>query len=338
VQWLNRLQDFSIREDVAPRTQAMWAIGAAIVLVVVTAATSMLYLHPPGRTQVYAQMTESGGISTGTEVRIAGIPVGKVSAVDLRDHHVDVTLDVEDTVFLGDQTSLDVRMLTVVGGAYVALVPAGAQPLGDDTIPAERTSVPYSTAEVLDQAAGLSTQIDATTMRDTTVAVTDMLDSEPGAVRGIVANVADLTELLDRQQAQLTSLADLGAEYTTELAGQRDALREMIRRVRATLPVMVGYKDRGLVTFDALSRLVLYMGDIFDEPYTQRFQGLLDEAGNSGEALGELTADMNDAIAQVRALVDRVAAVVDPQGVSMDLGDRVVEGSSVCIPIAGRAC
>ena len=338
MQWLNRWQEFSLREDATPRAQVLWAVGMVVALVTVTAVTSMLYLHPPGRVQVRAQMSETGGIAPGTEVRIAGIPVGTVGAVGLGDGHVDVTLDVDDTVFLGDRTSLDVRMLTVVGGAYVALVPSGTHPLGDNTIPVDRTSVPYSTAEVLDQAAEVSTEIDAATMRDTAVAVTDMLDREPGAVRGITSNVAELTELLDRQQDQLASLADLGAEYSAELAGQSDALREMIRRVRATLPVMVGYKDRGMVTFDALATLVLYMGDILDEPYTQRLQGPLTEAVASGSALGSLTADMGRAITQLRELVDRVSAVVDPQGVSMDFGDRVVDGTSLCIPIAGRAC
>ena len=338
MQGLKRLQDFAVSDEVGRRTQAMWAIVALGVVIVLVIVVGVLYLRPAGRAEYRAHMFESGGITSGTEVRVAGIPVGNVTEVTLADERVDVRLSVDSSVFVGDQSSLQVRMLTVVGGAYVALLPAGSKPLGLTAIPGERTSVPYSMSEVLDNAAKTATQIDATKMREAAVAATDALDSAPGAVQQIVPDVEKLTALLDDQQEQVKSLAALGSEYTSELAGEQQVLEQMIRRIRAVLPVMVGYKDRGIVTYDALAELVLYVGDILGEPYQKRFSGPLHRLVESASATKETADRMDGAITMLKSMVDKLSAAAHPNGVSADFGDQVLDSSVVCIPIAGRTC
>ncbi|MEP9414967.1 MlaD family protein [Gordonia sp. VNQ95] len=339
-----RIEDFAVRDEIGRRGELAWAIGLVVVVVILVAVTSMFYLRPPGRTQYHAVMEESGGITGGTEVRVAGIPVGDVTAVTLGEGEgegegeVEVTLDVDSSVFLGDQTSMQVRMLTVVGGAYVALLPAGTAPLGDNAIPKDRITIPYSTGEVLDAAASTASRIDALTMRDTAVAATDSLDAAPGSVRGILSNAADITALLDEQQQQLESIADLGGEYTTTLAAQRDTIVEMIGRIRSVLPLIIGYKDRGIQTYDALAEMVLYVGDIFGEPYETRIGPPLHQLAATAGQVNEMSTKMGEAIRQLREIADRLSAIVTPNGVSLDFGDQVIDDSVVCIPIAGRTC
>ncbi|MEP9390906.1 MlaD family protein [Gordonia sp. VNK1] len=78
-----RIEDFAVRDEIGRRGELAWAIGLVVVVVILVAVTSMFYLRPPGRTQYHAVMEESGGITGGTEVRVAGIPVGDVTAVTL---------------------------------------------------------------------------------------------------------------------------------------------------------------------------------------------------------------------------------------------------------------
>lgn len=335
---MRTLRDFAIRDDVDSRTEIWWAIGTVVVVMVLVAVASILYLRPLGRAEYRAVMSEAGGISAGTEVRVAGMPVGSVTAVSLADDAVDVSLSVDDSVFIGDQTTLEVRMLTVVGGAYVALLPSGRTPLGNKVIPEDRTSVPYSTAEVLDAAARTASDIDATTLRTTSVALGDTLKSAPGSARTILANVESLTALLESQRTQIESVADLGAEYTTVLAGMRSTLTEMIRRIRAVLPVMVGYRDRGMVTYAALAEMVLYVGNIFGEPYTTRFAPPLKQLTGAANGSLEMSRRMAAAIVSLRGISDKLAKVTGPQGVSVDNGDDVLGGGRICIPLAGRTC
>lgn len=338
MQGLKQLREFAARDEVPRRAETLWAVGVVVVVAILVAVVSVFYINPPGRVEYRAVMSESGGIRAGTEVRVAGIPAGSVSEVTLAGDQVDVTLSVESSVFVGDQTSLEVRMLTVVGGAYVALLPSGRDPLGNKTIPSDRTSVPYSTAEVLDAAAGVSEDIDAQTLREVSVSVTDTLDSAPGAVRGIMSDVEQLTALVDEQQDQIRDVADVGDEYTTELVAQRETLEETIRRIRAVLPVMIGYKDRGMVTYAALGQLVLYVGDVLGEPYQTRIKPPLTELIAAAGDTKAVAQRMDETIASLRGIADKLAGVLGPTGADLDLGEQVIDDTAICIPIAGRQC
>lgn len=338
MQGVSRLSDFAVRDQVSRRAEIFWAVGVVAVVAVLVVVVGFLYMSPPGRATVHAVMSESGGIKGGTEVRIAGVTVGKVTDVALSDDKVDVSLSVDRTVFLGDQTSLDVRMLTVVGGAYVALLPAGDKPLGDSVIPASRTSVPYSISEVLDAAAKTTSGIDAPTMRGTAVALTNSLDAAPGAIRGIMSDVDTLTGLLDKQQDQIKSVADIGGEYSTAMAAQRATLVEMIKRIHALLPLIIGYKDRGIITYDALASLVLYVGDVLGEPYQARIKPPLRKIIASAGETKDIAAKMSVAITQLRGIADKLSRTLHPNGVALDFGDQLIDDSSICIPIAGRSC
>lgn len=344
MQGVKTFQNFVVRDEVDGKAETFWAIAALAVVAALVAVIAILYIHPTGQVEYRAQMTESGGIAAGTEVRVAGVPIGKVREVTLGagkdEGKVNVTMAVDDTVFVGDQTSLQVRMLTVVGGAYVALLPAGERRLGTSVIPPERTAVPYSTAEVIDDAAKLVPEIDTPKLRKVAVTMTDALDSAPGAVRGILSDVEKLTGLVNQQQNQIRSLADIGEEYTTKLADQKKVLVEMIRRIRAVLPVMVGYKDRGILTYNSLGDLVLYVGDVLGKPYMTEIKPQLDMLTDtaSAEKTQKTIARMDTAITALKQIVDKLSAIVYPGGVKLDFSEQVIDDRIVCIPIAGRTC
>lgn len=158
------------------------------------------------------------------------------------------------------------------------------------------------------------------------------------AVGGIAADVNKLTALLNAQQKQIESVADLGAEYSTTLAGQRDVLKEMIRRIRATLPMMVGYRDRAIITYDALAAMVLHVGAIFGDPYDQRIKPPLQQLVGAASQTDELAKRMAAAIVELRAITETLSTTLTPGGVTLDFGDQVMDETSICIPVAGRRC
>ena len=47
-----------------------------------------------------------------------------------------------EDAFVGDQSQVQVRMLTVVGGYYVTIIPLGKSSLGTHPIPKERVTMP----------------------------------------------------------------------------------------------------------------------------------------------------------------------------------------------------
>ena len=67
---------------------------------------------------------------------------------------------VDRDAFVGDQSQIQVRMLTVVGGYYVTIVPLGNAPLGTRAIPKERVTMPYSLMQALTDTTKITENVD----------------------------------------------------------------------------------------------------------------------------------------------------------------------------------
>ena len=236
---------------------------------------------------------------------------------------VEATLEVKTDVPIGDQTSMDVRMLTIVGGAFVALHPAGSGRLGTDPIPPDRITVPYSLSEVMDSAAKTATEIDATAMRRVAVTTGDMLKSKPGAVRSILSDVEKLTATLDQQQRQVSRVAALGAEYTTQLAAQqKDARRDdpPDPRGAASHDRVQGPRNPHLRRPSA--RWCCTSATSSGEPYEKRFRSRCTSSSTPASGVRETVKRMGLAIDQLKSMVNRMSAAAHPNGINLDSAPR----------------
>ena len=74
---------------------------------------------------------------------------------------VRVRARVDGDAFVGDQSQLEVRMLTVVGGYYVNIVPLGDAPLGAKPIPLERVTMPYNLMRTLADSTKITENVNA---------------------------------------------------------------------------------------------------------------------------------------------------------------------------------
>ena len=131
------------------RSPTLWGTGALAVLAAVALVAATLYLNPPAQKSVTFYTTDAATVRPGDQVRIAGISVGTVKDLALEGNRVRVRAQVEDSAFVGDQSQIQVRMLTVVGGYYVNIVSLGGSPLGSRPIPQERVTMPYNLMQTL---------------------------------------------------------------------------------------------------------------------------------------------------------------------------------------------
>jgi phospholipid/cholesterol/gamma-HCH transport system substrate-binding protein len=78
-----------------------------------------------GGYQLTAQFDRVDGLNVGGEVRISGIPVGKVvrQELDPATYRAKVTFTVQDGIELPADTSAQVASSSLLGGRYLALVP-----------------------------------------------------------------------------------------------------------------------------------------------------------------------------------------------------------------------
>ncbi|MDT0214274.1 MCE family protein [Rothia sp. ARF10] len=119
-------------------------IVAALVVVGLVAAAVAFW--PSGGTKtVTGDFSRAVGLFPGSDVRVLGVRVGEVKAVEPRGESVRVTFEVEDDVKVPADAKAAVVAPSLVSDRYVQLLPAyttGPQMRDGARIPRERTAVP----------------------------------------------------------------------------------------------------------------------------------------------------------------------------------------------------
>jgi phospholipid/cholesterol/gamma-HCH transport system substrate-binding protein len=118
-----------------------------------------------GRTHVVAYFDNSNGIFTGDEVRILGVPVGKIDRIDPEPDQVKITLWVDDKYKVPADAKAAILSPSLVTARAIQLTPAyrGGPVLADNAvIPRERTAVPVEWDDFREQLKKLTATLQPT--------------------------------------------------------------------------------------------------------------------------------------------------------------------------------
>jgi phospholipid/cholesterol/gamma-HCH transport system substrate-binding protein len=175
-----------------------------------------------------AYFSESAGLAAGNEVRVAGVKVGKVTAVELAGDQVDIAFRVRDT-WLGDQTSASIGIKTLLGEKYLDLAPAGGAPLDPDvTIPRERTLAPFDVSEAVGTLSETVDRIDTGQLAKSFEVVADTFKDTPPHLKGALDGLSDLSKTISSRDRQLVDLAANASQVSKTLADRDGELRKLI--------------------------------------------------------------------------------------------------------------
>ena len=138
------------------------AISLAVIAALMTTAFKAGDLPIIGGGDTYyAAFNEAGGLKPNDEVRIAGVRVGKVRAVELDGDHVQVAFQVDGSAEFGAETGAQIKVKTILGSMFLALEPAGSGQMEEGgEIPVDRTRSPYDVVDVFEGLAERSERID----------------------------------------------------------------------------------------------------------------------------------------------------------------------------------
>lgn len=306
-------------------------IGALLVALGLLAA-GVLFVVPFGKHTYTAELSEAQSVKTGDDVRIAGISVGEVKSLELKPDRVVMRFTVNSDVFLGDQTSLDIRMLTIVGGHYVAVFPAGDKALGDKAIPADRVRLPYSLVETFQDAAAPLSKIDGSTLNRNLAALGNSLDGAPDSLRTTLQTVNTYVDALDRQRTQVSNAVAVADEYVTMYDGAKTDLGRLMDNANLLVTVLEDKHTEMAQAIRLLSDVVGRLGGAQPQWDASLEPKLLD-AITQLEQLGTKFTPTLDA---AHGLQQKLSSLVIPDGgVSIDQSQQTVP---VCVPLPGKDC
>jgi phospholipid/cholesterol/gamma-HCH transport system substrate-binding protein len=221
------------------RNPLTWGAAALAVLAAVALVAGWVYVSPPGEHAVIFYTDDAASVRQGDEVRMAGIPVGKITGLSLEGDRVRVRSDVANSAFVGNESTIEVRMLTVVGGYYVNLISLGNTPLGNAAIPQERVTMPYSLIRTLNDATKITDNVNPQPINQSLNQIQNGLNgTNIETLNSVIEAGNTIMSTVDRQRGQITKILNLSDEYIQQISAIRGELKQMIEKiaiVQATL-------------------------------------------------------------------------------------------------------
>ncbi len=317
------------------RSPKLWGVVTVALTMVATLVVGWLYISPPHRQLVTFYTDDAASIRGGDSVRVAGIDVGTVKNVSIEPNQVRVQLSVKDDVFVGDQTQVEVRMLTVVGGYFVTLVPLGDRALGRDTIPMDRVTLPYSLIRTLSDATRVTDQV---APRPINESLNQLQQGLTGGNTEVLAKLLQagnaVSEVMERQRGQLTSILNVSNEYIGQLNGNRELLEYMISRIAILEETLVLYGNGFGATTEGLGQIMQRLAPVgpwymsHRQDFLDRVRGILGEFQTIADRNGVLVRFLRRVRQRMQTTLDAQDASTPPQLLATDL----------CFPTEGSRC
>ena len=156
-------------------------------------------------TEYKAQFTSASLLKEGDDVRVAGVTVGSVKGVEIRDRDsAEITFKIAEDVPLTTASRASIRFLNLVGDRYMALEQgqSNAEKLADGaTIPVSRTKPALNLTELFNGFQPLFQALTPSEVNDLSLNIVKVLQGEGGTIESLMSNTASLTNALaDRDE------------------------------------------------------------------------------------------------------------------------------------------
>ncbi|MBX8690674.1 MCE family protein [Mycobacterium sp. 20091114027_K0903767] len=221
-------------------------VGAvAILLLAVAVGAAFSYDKIPfikGTSDYSAFFAEAGGIKTGSDVRVSGLSVGRVSEIRLQGAKVLVDFTVRDGVELGERTEAAIKTETVLGTKVLELTSRGDGTL-TGPIPLERTTSPYDLPSALGDLTTTISGLDTTQLSSALTTLAETFRDTPPDLKLALEGVARFSDTLNTRDAQLRNLLANANKVTGVLAKRSDQIANLVVTTNALLAELLSQRD-----------------------------------------------------------------------------------------------
>jgi len=219
-------------------------VKSLIFIVITVLATGILLIsisNPGGGGKPYsAEFTDVTALTTGSDVRMAGVRVGEVTKIKIIDHDMAlVDFTVQPSVHLAATVTAAIRYRNLVGQRYVDLDQGAGSP--DQTWPAGKMLGLDRTTSALDLTAlfngfqPLFKALDASEINQLSYEIVQIFQGEGTTVTDLLTQTASLTTTLADKDAVIGEVIDnlnsvLGTvnAHTGQVATTLDTLQQLV--------------------------------------------------------------------------------------------------------------
>lgn len=217
-------------------------IGAAVVALLagLIAATSTF---PFGQDTYYAELEHSAGLRVGEEVQVAGVGVGEVRKIELKDRKVRIEFTVDSSIDLGRETTAEVKVATLLGTHFLLVSPQGGGDLADDTVPLAQTRVPYNLQDVINETGSLAEDLDVNMISKALGEVAHTMDVTSEEFLPALQGVSDLSKVLASRSAEIGELLESTSTFSGQLAENTGDITVLMKQSNVLLANLLQRRD-----------------------------------------------------------------------------------------------
>lgn len=252
-------------------------MGTAVVLLVTAVGQTftsvpMLFASPG----YYGQFTDTGGISKGDKVRITGVDVGSIEAINIDGDHIVMkfstggnSIGTESRLAIKTDTTLGKKVLEIEPRGIQTLRPNGMLPLGQSTTPYQLYDASF---DINKAAAGW----DIDTVKQSLHVLSQTLNEASPQLSSALEGVAKFSDTIGKRDEQITHLL-AEANQVASVLGDRSAQVDRLLVNANTLLVAFNARSRAI---GALLRNV--------SAFSAQVQGLIKDNPNLNHVLEQL--------------------------------------------------
>lgn len=240
-------------------------IALILFLVVSIGLTWTMYVtlarSVSGATDTYSAIfTDVSGLHAGDDVRMAGVRVGRVRAVDLDGVRAEVTFEVQRGQRLYGNTAASVTYQNLIGQRYLGL---SLRDFGDDKvlppggrIPVEHTEPSFDISKLLNGFEPLFSMLDPQQVDNISAAVVRALQGDDGAITTLIAETASLAQAFAGPDQLLGQVVDNLSGVVGDLSRQSGNLRTVLQQAHRIFDGLTQRRDQLFGQIDSISATV----------------------------------------------------------------------------------
>jgi phospholipid/cholesterol/gamma-HCH transport system substrate-binding protein len=247
----------------------------------------------------HATFSEASRLKAGQDVRIAGVPVGKVHDVKLNpDNTVDVAFDVNKRYQLYTSSQAKVRYLNLVGDRFLEITsgPGELRKLAPGgTIPAQNTQPALDLDALLGGLRPVLKGLDGAKVNEISNAVIEMLQGQGGALANMLTSTSAFTQNL---AARDQLIGDVITNLNTVLSTVDEKGSQFDTSVDELQKLITGLSEGRDPIAGAIAPLASAENDLTDmlEKSRRPLQGVIENARPLAQRMDERKGDINKVI------------------------------------------
>jgi phospholipid/cholesterol/gamma-HCH transport system substrate-binding protein len=235
----------------------MGFVVTVLVIAVGQSFTSVPMLM--ARPAYYGQFTDTGGLSAGDKVRIAGIDVGRVESLNIDGDHVVIKFSL-GTDRIGTESRLAIRTDTLLGKKVLEIEARGNLPLRPgSTLPLGQSTTPYEIYDAFFDATKAAQGWDIDSVKQSLHVLSQTVDQTYPHLSAALDGVARFSDTIGKRDEEIKHLLAQANQVASVLGDRSGQIDRLLVNAKTLLSA---FNDRGHAIDALLSNVAAFSAQV----------------------------------------------------------------------------